>query len=178
MVHSPWTINWYMKIIFETERLTVRRYTGEDTGNFFLLSGDEQVMQYIRAVSTRAESDKFLLDNIAFYGINPHRGRWAVMEKSSGSFAGSFAIIPLPWDAEKMQLGYSLLPRNWGKGYATELTRAGLDYFFTNDVLPEIHGVTETPNIASQKVLLKTGFQPLGKRVEEGKELLIFIKRK
>jgi ribosomal-protein-alanine N-acetyltransferase len=161
-------------IIFETERLLVRRYTPEDKDYFFMLSGNPQVMQYIRAVSTREESDRFLLENIAFYKLYPQRGRWAVMEKKSGAFTGSFAIIPLPWDAEKIQLGYSLLQENWGKGYATELTKAGLDYFFTRDTLPEIYGVTEAPNVASQKVLLKAGFQPAGTRMEEGKELVLF----
>ena len=164
-----------MSIIFETERLIVRQFTENDLDNFFLLSGNETVMQYIRPVSTKEESDKFLLENIAFYEKNPHGGRWAVMEKANNLFAGSFAIIPLPSQPEKIQLGYSLLTENWGKGYAKELTIAGLDYFMNNYSLPEIYGVTEVPNIVSQKVLLKAGFQPVGTIVEEEKELLLFV---
>ncbi len=164
-----------MSFIFETERLIVRQYTEEDKDNFFLLSSNEVVMQYIRPVSTKEESDKFLLENISMYVNNPHRGRWAALEKNTGQFVGSFAIIPIPDDAEKIQLGYSLLPENWGKGYATELTNAGLQYFFVHESLPEIYGVTETPNTASQKVLLKAGFQPFGKKKEGEKELLVFI---
>ena len=52
-----------MKTIFETERLIVRQFTEKDKDNFFLLSGNETVMQYIRPVSTKEESDKFLLEN-------------------------------------------------------------------------------------------------------------------
>jgi [ribosomal protein S5]-alanine N-acetyltransferase len=162
-------------VIFETERLIVRQFNEHDKDNFFLLSGDPTVMQYIRAVSTKEQSDKFLQENIDGYEINPHKGRWAVTSKEDGSFVGSFAIIPLPSEPDKMQLGYSLRIENWGKGYATELTKAGLEYFMNNYSLPEIYGVTETPNIASQKVLLKAGFQPAGSFMENEKELLMFV---
>lgn len=162
-------------IIFETERLIVRQYTEEDKDNMFLLGGNETVMQYIRPVSTKEESDQFLLENITLYEKNPHGGRWAVMEKANGSFAGSFAIIPMRYHPENIQLGYSLIPGNWGKGYATELTKAGLEYFMNNYSEPQIYGITEIPNTASQKVLLKAGFQPAGSIMEDGKELLMFV---
>jgi [ribosomal protein S5]-alanine N-acetyltransferase len=162
-------------VIFETKRLVVRLYDSNDGEFFFALNGNEEVMQYIRPVKTREESDQFLLENIAYSADNPFMGRWAVDEKDSGNFVGSFAIIPIPGDEEKIQLGYSLLPRYWGKGFASELTIAGLNYFFTQTSLLEIYGVTETPNIASQKVLLKAGFQPVGNKMEEEKELLLFV---
>jgi len=164
-----------MQIIFETERLVVRRFTKADMDNFFLLSGNESVMRYIRAVNTKEESDVFLLENIAAYETNPHMGRWAVTHRADSSFVGSFAIIPLPSQPDKIQLGYSLKPENWGKGYATELTKEGLNYFLNNYSLPEIYGVTEVPNTASQKVLLKAGFQPAGSFMENEKELLLFL---
>lgn len=165
-------------MIFETERLIVRRFTAEDKDNFFLLTGNAAVMQYIRPVSTKEESDKFLLENISFYLANPRRGRWAVEEKATRVFVGSFAIIPIPSEPAKIQLGYSLAPVNWGRGFATELVKAGLEYFFANDLLPEIYGITETPNVASQKALLKAGFIPDGTFMEEDKELLRFVVRR
>lgn len=164
-----------MSTIFETERLIVRQFTEKDFDNFFLLTGNETVMQYIRPVSTKEESDKFLLENIEAYKKNPHGGRWAVIEKENNSFAGSFAIIPVPSSPEKVQLGYSLRLENWGRGFATELTLAGLKYFMKHYSEPEIYGITEIPNVASQKVLLKAGFQPAGSFTENGLELLMFV---
>lgn len=164
-----------MSIIFETERLIVRQFTEEDFDNFFLLTGNAAVMQYIRPVSTKDENDKLLLENIEAYKKNPHGGRWSVMEKENNSFAGSFAIIPLPSAPGKIQLGYSLRLEKWGRGFATELTKTGLEYFMKNYSEPEIYGITEIPNVASQKVLLKAGFRPAGSFVEEGKELLMFV---
>lgn len=167
--------NTKMSTIFITERLRVRQYTPDDAAHFFRLSGDEEVMRYIRPVSTREESDKFLLENIDFYRVNPRRGRWAVEDNVTGEFIGSFAIIPTPSHPGKTQMGYSLLPENWGKGYASELTAAGLEFYFNGEPANEIYGITETPNVASQKVLLKNGFMPAGTFMEGEKELLLFI---
>jgi RimJ/RimL family protein N-acetyltransferase len=101
-----------------------------------------------------------------------------VEEKTTGEFVGTLAIIPLPYDATKIQLGYALLPNQWGKGYATELARAGLQYFWEHSRRDEIFAVTETPNVASQQVLLKAGFHLLLKRDLDGKPVLVYVAKR
>ncbi|MBK8698414.1 MAG: GNAT family N-acetyltransferase [Saprospiraceae bacterium] len=120
-----------MSVIFETERLVVRQFTTADYDNLFLLHGNPEVMRYIRPVNTKEESDVFLDMALETYASS-YMGRWAVDEKLTGNFAGTFVIVPIPDDPEKIQLGYSFTPENWGKGFATEVTRAGLDYFRNN----------------------------------------------
>jgi len=161
-------------ILFETERLAVRHYIKDDSHNFFLLNGDEEIMRYIRPAKSRKQSNAYLLEIIAEYEKHPDEGRWATVDKLTNEFIGSFAFIPIE-NTDKMQIGYSLLKQNWGKGYATELTFAGLHYVFTKTALTEIFGVTETPNIVSQKVLLKAGFTPQDTFNEGDKELLRFV---
>ncbi len=158
------------RMIFETERLVVRPFLQEDSDYFFMMNGDEEIVRYIRPPKSREESDLFLLEVIKYSQENPLYGRWAVFEKESGEFAGTFAVIPIE-NADNMQLGYSLLKRNWGKGYATELTLAGLQYVFTRTPLTEIYAITEAGNLASQKVLQKVGFRFQRSFEENGKEL-------
>jgi ribosomal-protein-alanine N-acetyltransferase len=161
--------------IFETERLIVRQYEFDiDADNFFLLNSDEDVMRYIRATKSREECDAFLKKIIETYKINPLMGRWAANEKSTGKFVGSFAIIPIE-DSKDIQLGYAFLKENWGKGFASELTRAALDYYFKNTKADHIYAIAEEGNIASHKVLFKNGFISDGKTKDAGKELLKFI---
>ena len=163
---------------FFTERLIVRRLRSDDKDNFFLLNGDENVMRYIRAVITKEESDakleKMLTEEQSAPAAIGH-GRWLIEEKATGNFIGSFAIIPIPGEPEKIQLGYSFIPAAWGKGYATEVAKAGLQYFLENTDIPEIYGVSETANTASMKVLEKAGFRFHSTKMEEGKELTVFI---
>jgi ribosomal-protein-alanine N-acetyltransferase len=165
-------------VIFDTERLVVRQYVFEtDTENFFLLNSDEDVMRYIRATKSKEECNAFLKKAIESYKINPLMGRWAADEKTTGKFVGSFAIIPIE-GSEDIQLGYAFLKEYWGKGFASELTKAGLGYYFKNTNAEHIYAIAEEANIASHKVLLKNSFVQDGTKKEEGKELLKFIYRK
>jgi len=162
-------------IIFETERLIVRKYEEDDRDHFFLLNGDEEVMRYIRPAKSREEADKFFDETLAGYHVNPLMGRWAVNEKASQGFVGSFAILPVPKQMELLQLGYAILKDHWGKGFATELTVAGLHHAFYVMNLNEIYGLTEKENVASQKVLLKAGFKKEAEKIDERKTICWFL---
>ena len=165
-----------MDIVFETERLIVRKYTDADEENFYRLNSDPEVVRYIREPKSREECRRFLNENITFYQQQPLMGRWALMQKQPELFIGSFAIIPVEKSAD-IQLGYALLKEYWGQGYATEITRAGLIYAKDVMKLDSIVGITEAPNIASQKVLLNCGFELDETKVEKGKEILCYVKR-
>jgi ribosomal-protein-alanine N-acetyltransferase len=104
-------------------------------------------------------------------------GRWAADEKATGKFIGSFAIIPIE-GSDHIQLGYALLKENWGKGFASELTKSGLAYYFKKTNADHIYAIAERANIASHNVLLKNSFVPDGTKMEDDKELLKFIYRK
>lgn len=163
-----------MPTIFHTKRLRVRHFLSTDGDNYFALQSDPRVMQYIRAPRTREESDTFLRDRILTTSPRDFKGYWAVEERDTGTFVGCFVIIPLPDDPGKTQLGYSFLPAYWGKGYATEVTKEGVNYFYNRTPLQEIYGVVETPNIASRNVLLKAGFRQFNTKMDGDKELLVF----
>jgi len=166
------------KIIFETDRLIVRQYDFDtDSENFFLLNSDEDVMRYIRATKSREECDAFLKKNIEAYKVNSLMGRWAANEKTTGKFVGSFAIIPIE-GSEDIQLGYAFLKENWGKGFASELTKAGLAYYFKNTNADHIYAIADPANVPSHNVLLKNSFVPDGTKMEDDKELLKFIFRR
>ena len=161
--------------VFETERLIVRQYDfDKDADNFFRINGDEEVMRYVRPAKSKEECDAYLKETLAGYKTNPLMGRWAVDEKETGIFVGSFAFIPVE-KTNDSQLGYALLKEYWGKGFATELMRESINYVFTKTDLKEVYGITEAVNIPSQKVLLKVGFA-LQKTYQEGeKEVCKFV---
>ncbi len=164
-----------MTIIFETERLIVRQYTDADYDNYFSLHGNAKVMEYIRPAQTREEADAKFEETVLNVPLHAFMGRWAVVEKSSAKFIGSFVVIPITDEPEKTQLGYSFLPEHWSKGYATEVTKEGVNYFYNRTPLTEIYGVTETPNVASKNVLLKAGFKFHDTKMDGEKELLVFV---
>jgi len=160
-------------ILFETDRMIVKRFTAADGDLFFRINGDERVVHFIRPPKTRAESDTFLQENIRFYQDGSTLGRYAVFEKPTGDFLGTFSYLYMSGEAD-FHLGYALVPEAWGKGYATELVQAGIPYFFANTSKPAVFAITSAGNIASQKVLLKSGFQHKGQTYEHGGTLELF----
>jgi ribosomal-protein-alanine N-acetyltransferase len=170
------------QIIFETERLIVRPYSMDDFKNFYRLNGDEDVMRFIRPAQSKKQSKEFLQKIIAAYAERPGMGRWGMFLKNKGGFVGSFAIIPVEnskqSDSYRMQLGYALVKESWGKGYATEAVKGGLQYAFGHLKLIEIAGITYPENVISQKVLLKNGFVFDKIFFEEERELHLYICRR
>lgn len=164
--------------IFETGRTSVREYNLLDEDFFYQLSSNEAVMRYIRPVVSREDSNKLLVQNIQLYTAIPNTGRWAVFEKATGNFMGSFSVLSMESDATKLHIGYALLPQFWGLGYATELLQQGLIYFFIKHATDIIYAITEEPNTGSQKVLIKCGFSYQGRQKEKGKDLLMFVLRR
>jgi len=165
-------------IIFETERLIVRPfYSKKDSENFFSVYGDKEVMEYIRAPKSKEDCDLFLQEVMNDYERDKIHGRWAVEEKSSGDFVGSFVFMPVT-NTQDFQLGYALIKRYWGFGFATELMKEGVKYVIEKTDLDKVYGITEAANIASQKVLQKTGFVLFQVYEENGKKVTKFILRR
>ena len=160
-------------ILFETDRLTVKRFTSDDAEWFFQLNSNPLTMQFIRRVKNREECDVFLSENLNFYLDSSCLGRFAVWEKGPAHFVGTFSFLYLAGEAD-FHLGYALLPGSWGKGYATELVRKGISYYFANTTKMELFALTESENQASRHVLVKTGFQKKSGMVENGKTLELF----
>ena len=61
-----------------------------------------------------------------------------------------------------LEIGYALIPSERGKAYCSEAVRIMVDYLFLSKDIVRIQAHTHVRNIASQKVLEKTGFKKEG----------------
>ena len=145
-------------MIFETERLLIRQYETNDFENFYTLYSDEDVMRYIRPVQSKEKTFASFNDHLAYYKLFPVYGIWAMIEKSNNQFLGTFMLKHSITAEGNIELGYSLLKIFWGNGFATEAVAGGLNYGFNTLKLETIIAITQMENIASKKVLIKSGF--------------------
>lgn len=159
--------------LFETDRLTVQRFTETDADVFYQVNGDEEMMRYIRPAKTRSETDTFLTENIKLYQNGSIVGRFAVFTRTENRFVGTFSFLYLS-DAENIHLGYALLKHARGRGYATELVRAGLHHFFQNTARNSVFAITNPANTASREVLLRAGLSFRGQWQEHGTMLDLY----
>ena len=161
--------------IFETERIRVRQFTLQDEEDFFKFNSDPQVMKYIRPPLTRQKAHSFLIENLDYYAPHPQFGRWAMIEKSSGEFLGTF-MLKHSINLNEIELGYALFTPFWGKGFATESVLGGLQYAFEGLGLNSVIALTLPGNVPSQKVLIKAGFNFQQEFWQEGQLLHLFSK--
>jgi len=152
-----------MKFKIETERLILREFKETDIDGMFELDSDPEVHRYLgnKPVKTKEESQKIITSAMKQYqerGI----GRWAVIEKSSGEFTGWSGIrlnteYNMNGFTRYYDVGYRLIKRYWGKGFATESGKAAVNYAFNVLKLQELYATTEIGNQASHNALLKIG---------------------
>lgn len=148
-------------ILLETERLVLRQFTMVDVDNLVELDSDPEVMRFItggRATSRQIIEDEIMPRFLSYYRRFDGLGFWAAQEKATGHFVGWFEFRPFD-DAhpEEVELGYRLLRSAWGKGYATEGSRALIDKGFLDLGVERVIATTMTVNARSRWVLEKVG---------------------
>ncbi|MCH0543378.1 GNAT family N-acetyltransferase [Streptomyces sp. MUM 203J] len=152
-----------MNPFLETPRLALRPFTDTeaDTDRVHALHNDPEVMRFInggRPVSRetiRAETLPRLLHDHPCFGT---RGYWAAEERTTGTFLGWFEFRPPADDDPAVaELGYRLNREAWGRGYATEGSRALIRHGFTTLGVRRVTAETMTVNTRSRRVMEKSG---------------------
>jgi len=148
-----------MKTIIETTRLYIREFGNDDVEVVYAMNSDPQVMKYIAAIETY-EQVKAILQKTheTYYQQDTKFGAWAVVSKETHEVVGLCLLKPLE-DTGEIEVGYRFLLPHWGKGYATEVAQALVQYGFQTIGLKRIVAITDTQNDASQRVLEKVGLR-------------------
>lgn len=150
------------KIIINTPRLALREIVEDDAQGIFDLDSDPQVHRYLgnKTISHIAEAEdviKFIQKQYKELGI----GRWAVIHKDTGAFVGWAGLKYVTEEyngyTNYYDLGYRLLRKFWGQGYATEAAEACLHYGYKEMKLEKIYAAADVNNNASNHILQKIG---------------------
>jgi len=146
-----------MPIYLETPRLILKQFCEEDAERLFELNSDPDVVKYTgeAAYTSMDEVKAGLVRNYHQYEYY-RRGRLSVFEKQSGEYIGWCGLRYFP-ESEQTDLGYRLLKKHWGKGYATETSIACLNYGFNILHLDKIMATAMKENKASINVFNKLG---------------------
>lgn len=153
-----------MQIYLETDRLYLRHFTPDDVDNLVGLDDDPEVMRYLTGgkPTPRSRVEQELLPRIlAYYDRLPGFGYWAAVEKATGAFVGWFHFRPREGatGTGEVELGYRLRRSAWGKGYATEGSRALIRRGFTELGVQRVFAQTMAVNRASRRVMEKCGLR-------------------
>lgn len=142
----------------ETERLILRPQTMDDVDDIVKLAGDIDIVRTTLNIPYPYERE----DAIAW--LSTHAEGWekkeslslAITRRNDGAYAGGIGFT-LQLRFDKAALGYWVAKPYWGKGYATEATRALIHYGFTELNLNRIEADYFANNPASGRVMQKLG---------------------
>jgi RimJ/RimL family protein N-acetyltransferase len=127
------------------------------------LDSDPDVMFFItggRATSREEVEDDLLPAYLEYHRDTPGYGFWAVIEKATGDFVGWFHLRPLPdAPADQPELGYRLKRSAWGKGYATEGSKALIAKAFTELGARRVVANAMAVHTASRRVMENAGLR-------------------
>jgi RimJ/RimL family protein N-acetyltransferase len=150
-----------MQVFLETRRLVLRRFTMADVDNLVSLDADPGVMHFVTGgiPTARDEIENELLPGfLDYYAQFEGYGFWAAIEKATGEFLGWFHFRPREEAGpDEAELGYRLRRSAWGKGYATEGSRALISKGFTDFGVQRVVAETMVVHVASRRVMEKAG---------------------
>ena len=153
--------------MIETKRLLIRKFEAKDFKQLYNLDSNPLVHKYLynSPMESYVEAKEYIQSQLTQYekhGV----GRLAVLDKKNNfiGWAGlKFNDSMINNKTNFYDLGYRLKPNQWGKGIATEASKAILDYYKN---LKNICGIASVENIASNKVLIKSGLVYVNKFID------------
>lgn len=168
-----------MEIFLETERLILRQFTENDADNLFELDSDIDVIRFVDIAVIKGGNptdinyeiirNRTLPMFIGYYQKYEGYGFWAAIEKERNEFIGWFQFRPALdsqfnlktglYNSNDIELGYRLKKSAWGKGYATEGSRALILKGFSELGTQQVVSSALAVNKASTRVMEKAGLK-------------------
>jgi ribosomal-protein-alanine N-acetyltransferase len=141
----------------DTERLLLRGYYGDDLEYFLPMLADREVIRYlIHTEPWPSERVEKWLNSCQAHWEEHGYGFWILEHKADQRPIGWGGLNWLP-DTEEIEVLYALDRPYWGQGLASEAAQFSVQYGFEVIGPKEIIGVVVPGNIASARVLEKSG---------------------
>ena len=149
-------------MILETERLTLTPLTEADGPLVHPIMADPEVMAHwdVAAIDDPDVVEQMLAGQVeamagdrAFY--------WAMRLTADATFLGLCDLSDIDWRHHRAEVGFILGKDGWGQGYAYEAMQAVMNFAVTQGI-QRLWARTQVGNEASEKLLLKLGFEQEG----------------
>lgn len=148
----------------QSQRLIYRKLTEEDIPSWIDFFTNNDSLQYLGIDIQKSKeelAEEWIKTQLSRYK-NQGLGHLAVELKEGGDFIGMGGILPRELHENKeYEIAYSLKPKYWGLGYATEIARTMIDFGSKNMDVNRFISIIDIANISSSNVALKNGMKVL-----------------
>jgi RimJ/RimL family protein N-acetyltransferase len=149
-----------------TERLLLRPWRTEDIEPYARIVADPEVMRYMGVATMDPAAAAAQVAGFAAGTALPGVYHTAAEERATGGLIDRVGLLHQPeWPGpDKIEVGWLLARRAWGRGLATEGARAAVDYAFAELGLPKVISLTLPQNVRSRAVMQRLGMRLGGQR--------------
>ena len=146
--------------VLETRRLVLRHLRPSDLNDVYEYASDPEVSRYtLWDTHLSLDESRLFLEFI----IDQHRRGegmvWAVTLRETGKMIGTCGFGTLKPRDSRAELGFALSRRYWNQGITTEAVAAVLRFVFTEMKLNRLEARCDIDNVASARVLEKSGMK-------------------
>ena len=165
------------------ENISTKRLCGErlqyDHFDFIhSMHQDESVMAYLGGKRSNEQTSTYFDINLRHWTDHGY-GIWVLKEIDSGALVGRGGLRNTIYTGNKeIEIAYGFLPSFWNRGFASEFVR-----FLANVALRKLRvtslvSTTSPKNIASRRVLEKTGFSYESEISQDNKVYALYRRQK
>jgi RimJ/RimL family protein N-acetyltransferase len=150
----------------ETERLVIRPFEPKDRDAYVAFMTDPEATRYLLFTDeqrTEAVALDLLDAVLASYATDEPIFAYTIARKDDDAFVGSCGMSDLG-EAGRLECYYSLLPDQWGRGFATEATEGLLAYAFAQPEVEEVWAFMSPENPRAAGVAERAGMAREGVR--------------
>jgi len=146
--------------ILETERLRLRQLGPDDASSLFRIFSSEELTRYYGRfpLAELAEAEE-MIERFRLLFEEKRGIRWGIEHKENAQLIGTAGFHAWAIAHNRAEIGYELDAEYQGKGYAHEALAAAIAYAFQDMGLNRIGALVYPENKASEKLLLRLGFQ-------------------
>lgn len=149
--------------ILDTERLKLIEIEEAHATHIYSIFSNKEVIKYYGMSPFTEEEQAITLIKTFSTNFQQKRSmRWGIVRKDTSQFVGTVGLNNLLISNKRTEIGYELSPEHWRKGFISEAVEAVIQYCFEELDIYRIGAVTFPENEASNKLLLKLGFQKEG----------------
>ena len=161
----------------ESERLITRKLTDRDVKIWADFFSDKEAVEFFpknEIISHSEKSKEWITRQINRYRDNTY-GLQALINKQNNDFIGQCGLLLQEVDEVKeLEVGYHIIKKYWGQGFAPEAARLFIDYAFENNLADSLIAIIDKRNLKSKRVAEKNGLQVEKQTIWNNIEVEIF----
>ena len=161
----------------ESDRLRFRKLTKKDIPSwveFFVGNDRLKYLGFDLQKSKEILAEEWIKAQLNRYE-NQGLGHLAVELKDNGGFIGMGGILPRELNGNnEFEIAYSLKPKYWGKGYATEIAKTMKNYAIEHLDSNRFISIIDIENTDSANVAIKNGMNVIFKTEYLGMKVNVY----